>query len=132
MQTYIDPYWSTRFFYKQHLLLLFEIYFHFSSTLSFKNIGTYSKTKELACLHSWDHTINHNENEDKMSNRSHIYDINRPRPMDTNIVNIKSASVWWCLYVLSNTKATFEAQFRKKLSSVEAELKKSVAYKKSL
>ena len=73
MQTYIDPYWSTRFFYKQHLLLLFEIYFHFSSTLSSKNIGTYSKTKELACLHSWDHAINHNENEDKMSNRSHIY-----------------------------------------------------------
>ena len=67
-----------------------------------------------------------------ISHISHIYDINRPRPMDTNIVNIKSASVWWCLYVLSNTKATFEAQFRKKLSSVEAELKKSVAYKKSL
>ena len=23
--------------------------------------------------------------------------------IDTNIVNIKSVSVWWCLYVLSNT-----------------------------
>ena len=36
------------------------------------------------------------------------------------------------LYILSNTKATFEAQFMKKLSNTEAELKKSVAYKKSL
>ena len=32
--------------------------------------------------------------------------------MDTNIVNIKSVSIW-CLYVLSNTLATFEAQFMK-------------------
>ena len=50
--------------------------------------------------------------------------------MSTNIVNIKSVSVWWCLYVLSNTSATFEAQFIKKLSNAEAELEKSVAYKK--
>ena len=33
------------------------------------------------------------------------------------------------LYVLSNTLVTFEAQFMKKLSNTEAELKKSDAYK---
>ena len=37
-----------------------------------------------------------------------------------------------CLYVISNTLATFEAQFIKKLSNTETELKKSVAYKKSV
>ena len=34
------------------------------------------------------------------------------------------------LYVYSNTKAIFEAQFRKKLNKTEAELKKRVAYKR--
>ena len=33
-------------------------------------------------------------------------------------------------FVLSNIKATFEAQFMKKLSNTEAELKKRVAYRK--
>ena len=33
---------------------------------------------------------------------------------------------------LSNTKATFEAQFMKKLSNIKAELKKGVAYKLSV
>ena len=37
--------------------------------------------------------INHNENEVKIENRSHRYDINRPGHMDTNIVNIKGVSV---------------------------------------
>ena len=66
----------------------------------------------------------------KMKNRSHRYDINRPYglDMDTNIVNIKSVSVWWCLYVLSNTYATREVQVMKKVSNTEAELKESVAY----
>ena len=41
--------------------------------------------------------------------------------MDKNVVNIKYVSVWWCLYVLSNTEATFEAQFMEKLSNTEAE-----------
>ena len=37
--------------------------------------------------------------------------------MATNIANTKSVSVWWwCLYVLTNTYATLEAQFIKKLS----------------
>ena len=31
---------------------------------------------------------------------------------------------------ISNAKATFEAQYMKKLSNTEAEMKKSVAYKK--
>ena len=52
--------------------------------------------------------------------------------MDTNAVNIKSASVWWCLYVLSNILATFKAQFMKNLSNTVAELKISVDYKKSV
>ena len=40
--------------------------------------------------------------------------------MDTYIVNIKSV-------LLSNTEATFEVQFVKKLSNTEVQLKKSVA-----
>ena len=51
--------------------------------------------------------------------------------MDTNTVNIKCLSMMWCLYILSNTKATFEARFMKKLSNTETELRKSVAYKKA-
>ena len=35
-------------------------------------------------------------------------------------------------YVLSNTQATFEAQFMKNVSNFEIELKKSVAYKTGL
>ena len=52
--------------------------------------------------------------------------------MDRGIVYIKSASIRLCLYVLSDTSATFEVQFMKKLSNIEAELKKSVAYTKSV
>ena len=48
--------------------------------------------------------------------------------MSTNIVNIKSVSVWWYLNVLSNTQATFEAQLMKKLSITDAELKKKKHY----
>ena len=49
--------------------------------------------------------------------------------MDTNVVSVKSASLWGCLYVLSNIWATFEAQFIKKLSNTEAELKKALFIK---
>ena len=50
--------------------------------------------------------------------------------MDTNIVNIKSVLVSF-FHVLSNTLATFGAQFMKKLSNTEAELKKKRSlYKK--
>ena len=51
--------------------------------------------------------------------------------MNTNLANIKCVSVWWCLLELSNTQATFEAQFIKKLSDTENELEKSVGYKKA-
>ena len=56
-------------------------------------------------LYSGDYTTNHNENEEENERRSHRYYINRPigLDMDTNIINIRSVSVWWCLYVLSNT-----------------------------
>ena len=40
-------------------------------------------------------------------------------------------SVRSCLYLISNTYATFKAQFMKKLSNTESELKKGVAYKKA-
>ena len=44
--------------------------------------------------------------------------------------NTKNVSVWCCLYILSNTSATSDTQFMKKLSNTEAELKKSIAFKK--
>ena len=49
--------------------------------------------------------INHYKNEDEMENRSHRYDINWLLGLDmgTNIANITTESVWYCLYVLSNT-----------------------------
>ena len=50
--------------------------------------------------------------------------------MDTNVVNIKTVSLRWCLYVLGNSRATYEAKFMKKLSNTKAELKKTIAYKK--
>ena len=36
------------------------------------------------------------------------------------------------LYVISNTQATFGAQYIKKLRNTEAELKKGIAYKRSV
>ena len=66
----------------------------------------------------------------KMKTGSHIYNINSPR--SRHLVHIRSVSVWWCLYVLRNTWAKFEAQFMRKSRNTEAELKKSVAYKKSV
>ena len=39
----------------------------------------------------------------KMKNRSHRYDKNRPRPRPGHECKWKSVTVWWCLYVLSNT-----------------------------
>ena len=45
--------------------------------------------------------INYNENEMKKKNKSHI---NTPRlDMDTNLLNVKSVQVCWCLYVSSKT-----------------------------
>ena len=60
----------------------------------------------------------------KAKHRSHRDNINRVRPKHGHkLENIKGFSVWWCLYVLSNTHATFEAQFMKKLNNTKAEWK---------
>ena len=58
----------------------------------------------------------------KIKSRYHKYDINKPRCRhDTNIVNVKNASVWWCVYVLNSAQAICEVQFMKKISNTEAE-----------
>ena len=48
------------------------------------------------CLYWWDHTINQNDNEDEMKNRSHRYDVGLGLDMGTNIENITIMLVWWC------------------------------------
>ena len=65
---------------------------------------------------------NHNENEDENKKIDHT----DPTQIDLNldIVNIKSVSIWCCLFVLSNTSAIYEPQFMKKLSDNVAGLKK--------
>ena len=45
---------------------------------------------------------------------------------DTDILNIKYLGMMILINVISNTLATFEAQFMKKLSNTEAEWKKTV------
>ena len=68
----------------------------------------------------------------EIKNRSHRYDTNRPRPKDRHkILNSKCGTVRWWLCVLGNTSATFEAKFMQNSSNTKAELKKSLAYKKS-
>ena len=60
-----------------------------------------------------------------MKSRSQKYDMNRPRSRHRhNYTNMKCVSVQRWLYVLSNTLATLEAQFMKKVSNTTAELKK--------
>ena len=44
----------------------------------------------------------------------------------------KTMEITWRYHVISNSQATFEAQFIWRLSSTGTELKKSVAYKKTL
>ena len=81
--------------------------------------------------------VNHHENDKKwikikikiITDHIDTTQIDLGIDMDTNLVNIKLFSVWWCFYVLSNTWATIEAQFMTALSNAEAELKKSVSYK---
>ena len=70
----------------------------------------------------------------EMKNRSHRYDINRHRSSHEckyskykKCLSVIMMIMW---HTLRNSKATFEAQFIKKLSNTDAELKKSVAYKK--
>ena len=64
----------------------------------------------------------------KMKNRSHRYDINRARPRHGHKYSKYKVPQQDDAY--SNNQATFEVQFRKKLSNTETGLKKSVAYKK--
>ena len=59
---------------------------------------------------------NQTENEKQITQIRHKIDLDQD--MDTNVLNI-------------NCVSTFEAQFIKKLSNTEAELKKSVAYQKN-
>ena len=50
--------------------------------------------------------INHNENEDEDEKQIDHIDTTWTGlglEINTNILNIKSISVWWCLYALSNT-----------------------------
>ena len=57
----------------------------------------------------------------KMKNRSHRYNINRPRPRHEH------------KYTKNKIRhSKMIAQFMKKLSNTEAELKKSVTYKKTV
>ena len=61
--------------------LLLENYSHSSFTLSSKNIGKYSKNKQktkCVCFHEIIRLMM-TKVETKMKNRSHRYDINRPR-----------------------------------------------------
>ena len=64
----------------------------------------------------------------KMKNTAHRYDINRPSSRDRYQYS-KYKKCHRCLNVLSNTYATFQAQFVKKLSNADAELKEAVLIK---
>ena len=67
----------------------------------------------------------------KTKNRSHRYGKNRPRFRHGHKYRTykKCLSIMMLIYILSNTYAAYEAQFMKKLSNTETELKKNVAYK---
>ena len=61
----------------------------------------------------------------KMKNRPHRYDVNRSRSkLVANIVNIKSVSVWWWLYIWSS--------IHEKVKQHWDWVKKNLAYKKSV
>ena len=59
----------------------------------------------------------------KIKNRSHRYIINRARPRHGRKWKVPQQNDAY-----SNTQATFEVQFMKKLSNTKTGLKKSVAY----
>ena len=67
----------------------------------------------------------------KMKNRSHRYGINRPRSRhEHKYSEYKKCLSMMMLVCIKQRLRAFEAQFMQKLSNTEAELKKSVAYKK--
>ena len=77
------------------------------------------QTKKCVCMHHIIRLIIM-----KMKNKSNRQDINRPKPGYSTY----RVSRCCCLYVLSNILAIFEALFMKKLSNIDAESNKSVAY----
>ena len=86
-------------------------------------------------LFKWGYMINGNETETanmtglgKQAQAQANVDINRPRPRHT----LKYTKMYLWLNILSNTQATFEAVFMKKLSNNEAKLKKVLFVKKGV
>ena len=81
--------------YYEAELLLFENQSLASSTLLSKiNWRCSKKMYKKVRLFKWGYVINDIENELETENRSHRYDINRPRPtQDINILDIKCVSV---------------------------------------
>ena len=74
-----------------------------------------------------------NDNENEGENEKQIEQIQHKQIQAVTRIQIYKYSKFDTaiqLYVLSNTEATSEAQFMKKLSKAEAELKKSVAHEK--
>ena len=59
-----------------------------------------------------------------MKNRSHRYDRNRPRPRHGHKCSKYKCFIMMILNYISNTWATFEAHFMKKLSNTEAKMRK--------
>ena len=71
----------------------------------------------------------------KMKNRSYRYDIDRPTPRHGQKYTKYEMCLGIMMVVISTKQHlsnSFEAQFMKKLSNTDAELEKSVAYKKSV
>ena len=70
---------------------------------------------------------NENGNHDHIHKKKTNPDVD----IELNTRNLEKVTVRWGLYVLSNTSGTFDAQFIKKLSKTEAELKRALLIKKS-
>ena len=70
----------------------------------------------------------------KMKNRSHRHDINRPSSRRAHKYSKykKCLTMMMLIYIKQHQSNIFQVQFKKKLSKTEAELKKSVAYKKNV
>ena len=67
----------------------------------------------------------------KIKNRSYRYDINKPRYRH-KYSKQKKCLIKMLLICIKQHPSNIEAQFMKKLSNTETELKESVAYKKSV
>ena len=78
-------------------------------------------------------TINHNENVDQMKNRSHRYNINRPSSRHGHKYRRyrKRLSMMMLICIKQHLSNSWSS-IHEKQSNTEAELKKCVAYKKSV